>query len=241
MESLNKLKAATLAVSLAISGIAMNAGAADSVAVETYNNSNWQTPLAAEFDKIDASGNGLILLNEATKSKAFNAKTFAKADVDHSGSIDQREFVYYRTGAWPVEPPVNLVNAASANSMAVPLTKEIDVPPVAEIEQDTVMPPSGEPQAGELSLPDSGPEPIVSAEKRTVRTVVDDAVITTKAKAAILAADDLKSLQISVETRKGEVILSGFVDSEVARLKAEALVAKIEGVQLVRNSLEVKK
>ena len=65
-------------------------------------------------------------------------------------------------------------------------------------------------------------------------------MITTKAKAEILATKDLKSLQISVETYKGEVILSGFVDSEAAKTKAEAVVTKIEGVKSVKNSLVVR-
>jgi len=79
-----------------------------------------------------------------------------------------------------------------------------------------------------------------SAQKKVVKTVVSDSVITTKAKAEILGAKDLKSLQISVETHKGEVILSGFVDSAAAKAKAEEVVSKIEGVTSVKNSLEVR-
>ena len=231
MKSFNALKVTSLLVSLALSGAAIHAQAADTAAVETYNNSNWQTPLAAEFDKIDTSGNGLILLNEAAKAKAFNAKSFAQADVDHSGSIDQREFIRYRTGAWPAETPVNLVNAASADSMAVPLTKEIETE--GDVQQYS--------EADEVILSDSTSQPTSTTDNRTARNVLDDTIITTKAKAAILAAEDLKSLQISVDTRNGEVTLSGSVDNESARVKAQELVAKIEGVQLVRNGLQVKK
>lgn len=79
-----------------------------------------------------------------------------------------------------------------------------------------------------------------AAQKKVVKTVVSDSVITTKAKAEILGTKDLKSLQISVETHKGEVILSGFVDSAAAKAKAEEVVSKIEGVTSVKNSLEVR-
>jgi hyperosmotically inducible periplasmic protein len=79
-----------------------------------------------------------------------------------------------------------------------------------------------------------------AAQQKVVDRVVDDSVITTKAKAGILATKDLKSVQISVETRKGEVILSGFVDNEAAKKKAEEVVSKINGVKSVKNSLEVK-
>ena len=65
-------------------------------------------------------------------------------------------------------------------------------------------------------------------------------MITSKAKAEILGTEGLKSLQISVETHKGEVILSGFVDNEAAKTKAGEVVSKIEGVKTVKNSLEVK-
>lgn len=79
-----------------------------------------------------------------------------------------------------------------------------------------------------------------AAQQKVVGRVIDDSIITTKAKAEILAEKDLKSLQISVETLKGEVILSGFVDNAAAKAKAEAIVAKIEGVKSVKNGLVVK-
>ena len=49
---------------------------------------------------------------------------------------------------------------------------------------------------------------------------VDDSVITTKVKSLLAADDFLKSFQISVETYKGTVQLSGFVDSQKAVDKA---------------------
>jgi hyperosmotically inducible protein len=73
-----------------------------------------------------------------------------------------------------------------------------------------------------------------------VSQVVSDSVITTKAKAKLMAEDSLKSLKISVETYQGEVILSGFVKDDVTKAKAEQLVAAIEGVKSVKNGLVVK-
>lgn len=70
---------------------------------------------------------------------------------------------------------------------------------------------------------------------------VDDTVITGRVKAAMLADADAKSLDISVETRKGEVILSGFVASNSQIGIAEKLAAKQEGVKTVRNQLSVRK
>jgi hyperosmotically inducible protein len=79
-----------------------------------------------------------------------------------------------------------------------------------------------------------------AAQKVIVKRVASDSVITSKAKAKLLAEKDLKSLQISVKTYKGEVILSGFVDDELSKVKAETIVSRIEGVQSVKNSLVVK-
>lgn len=78
------------------------------------------------------------------------------------------------------------------------------------------------------------------AQKQAVKRVASDSFITSKAKAELLAEKDLKSLQISVKTFNGVVILSGFVDDEMSKLKAETIVAKIEGVKSVKNGLVVK-
>ena len=77
-------------------------------------------------------------------------------------------------------------------------------------------------------------------KKSTVGEVIDDSVISTKARAAIFNTPDLKILQICVETRKGEVLLSGFVDSETAKMKAEEVIKNVGGVKSVKNNLEVK-
>jgi len=69
---------------------------------------------------------------------------------------------------------------------------------------------------------------------------VDDSVITTKIK-SLLAEDDLvKSFQISVETYKGTVQLSGFVNSERAVDKAGQIARSVKGVNSVKNNLIVK-
>ena len=69
---------------------------------------------------------------------------------------------------------------------------------------------------------------------------VDDSVITTKVKAAIFKEATLKTLQINVETYKGVVQLSGFVDSGQNASKAGDLAGSIAGVTEVKNNLVVK-
>lgn len=135
-----------------------------------------QSPLSGQFTNLDINGNGVIDRTEARKDKVFNKRHFAKADVDHDGTLDKDEFANYKS----------------------------------------------------------------SAQQKTTKRVVSDSVITTKAKAEILGTKDLKSLQISVKTYQGEVLLSGFVDNEAAKIKAGEVVSKIEGVKSVKNNLEVK-
>jgi len=70
--------------------------------------------------------------------------------------------------------------------------------------------------------------------------VIDDSVITTKVKTDLAADEFLKSFQISVETRKGIVELSGFVDSQKAKDKADQIARGVGGVKSVKNALIVK-
>jgi hypothetical protein len=67
---------------------------------DTFSN-DWQAPVIVEFNKLDTSGNGLLLPKEASKGKAFNKKSFAKADSDHDGTIDQNEYIFFKTGKMP--------------------------------------------------------------------------------------------------------------------------------------------
>ena len=69
---------------------------------------------------------------------------------------------------------------------------------------------------------------------------VDDSVITTKVKALLAEDNFLKSFQISVETYKGIVQLSGFVNSQEAVNKAGQIARSVKGVTTVKNSLIVK-
>ena len=70
---------------------------------------------------------------------------------------------------------------------------------------------------------------------------VDDSVITTKVKSLLAADDILKSFDIAVETNKGNVQLSGLVDSQMTVDKAGEIAKGVSGVKSVKNSLSVKK
>jgi osmotically-inducible protein OsmY len=69
---------------------------------------------------------------------------------------------------------------------------------------------------------------------------VDDTVITTKVKAEIFKEDTLKSAEINVETFKGVVQLSGFVNSQADINRAVELARGVSGVTSVKNDMRVK-
>jgi len=69
---------------------------------------------------------------------------------------------------------------------------------------------------------------------------IDDTVITTKVKAAILEDKTLKVTEINVETFKGVVQLSGFVSSQGDINKAANITRSIEGVKSVKNDMRVR-
>jgi hyperosmotically inducible protein len=69
---------------------------------------------------------------------------------------------------------------------------------------------------------------------------IDDSVITTKVKHAILHTATLKSGEINVETFKGVVQLSGFVRSQENIDTAAAVAGRVKGVKSVKNDMRVK-
>jgi len=69
---------------------------------------------------------------------------------------------------------------------------------------------------------------------------VDDSVITSKVKAAILEEPALSSAEINVETFKGTVQLSDFVNSRADINKAVAVARGVDGVKSVKNDMRFK-
>lgn len=72
------------------------------------------------------------------------------------------------------------------------------------------------------------------------KAAASDSVITTKVKASIFAEPELKSMGIHVETEKGVVMLSGFVNTKAEADKAVAAAKTVEGVANVKSAIKVK-
>jgi osmotically-inducible protein OsmY len=69
---------------------------------------------------------------------------------------------------------------------------------------------------------------------------IDDSLITSKVKAAFAADPTVKATQVQVETFKGTVQLSGFVDSREAAQKAVEIAQGVKGVKSVKNDTVIR-
>lgn len=79
-----------------------------------------------------------------------------------------------------------------------------------------------------------------SATRQSTGEIVDDATITTKVKAALVKDEIVKAREVKVDTFKGDVQLSGFVDSPVEKTRAGEVAGGVAGVRNVRNDIVVK-
>jgi hyperosmotically inducible protein len=80
-----------------------------------------------------------------------------------------------------------------------------------------------------------------TAPPTTVGTEIDDTLLTASVKSALLADTKAKSFDFKVETRKGEVQLSGFVENQGQIDRALEVVRGVEDVQRVSNEMSLKK
>jgi len=79
-----------------------------------------------------------------------------------------------------------------------------------------------------------------TSKQSGVGEYVDDTVITTKVKAALVNDPTAKATEVNVETFKGVVQLSGFVSSQAAANRAVELARQVSGVKSVRNDMRLK-
>jgi hyperosmotically inducible protein len=128
----------------------------------------------------------------------------------------------------------------SASAVALALTALVACNK-AETPMDTPapMPPAGSaPSAPPAEPPAAMPPP--SGPATTMGEKVDDTVVTTKVKAALLADEAVKGMDISVKTVGGEVQLTGVVDNQAQMDRAVEVAKGIEGAQRVQNGMTVK-
>lgn len=79
-----------------------------------------------------------------------------------------------------------------------------------------------------------------AAPSTTVGNDIDDAVVSTRVRSALMANPKINSYDFKVDTRKGEVMLSGFVDDQSQLELATATTRAVEGVKTVQNNVTLK-
>lgn len=79
-----------------------------------------------------------------------------------------------------------------------------------------------------------------AVQQKEAKQLASDGAITSKIKAKYLLEKGIKSFKVSVETKDGIVVLSGFVDSIEAKSRAEQIASGVAGVKSVKSALVVK-
>lgn len=79
-----------------------------------------------------------------------------------------------------------------------------------------------------------------SATNESTGEYIDDAAISNKVRAQLIGDKDLNIFKIDVTTFKGDVQLSGFVDSAAIKTRAGSVAAGVSGVRNVHNNLVIK-
>ncbi|MGN6652997.1 BON domain-containing protein [Trinickia sp.] len=91
--------------------------------------------------------------------------------------------------------------------------------------------------SSDASTTESASAPSSSSE--SVGQHISDSTVTTKVKAALMTAKDVKSTHIHVKTRRGIVWLTGTVPTHDEKTRAQEVAAGVTGVHEVKNRLKV--
>jgi len=92
---------------------------------------------------------------------------------------------------------------------------------------------------GKLS-PDEFTKAEAIHDRAMIGKYVDDSVLTARVKTALLREKGLKSTDVSVESYRGRVLLSGFVQDDQQRKKALLVASKVAGVHEVKDGMTVR-
>lgn len=79
-----------------------------------------------------------------------------------------------------------------------------------------------------------------TATQQSTGEYIDDTAISAKVKSAFVSDDSVKALDVQVETFRGVVQLSGFVDNMNQKSRAEQIARSTNGVRDVRNNIQLK-
>jgi hyperosmotically inducible protein len=81
---------------------------------------------------------------------------------------------------------------------------------------------------------------IVVEAGRSAGELLDDGVLTTRVNGALADSELGKALDVNVESNRGTVLLSGFLDNEEQRQEAVEIARRVDGVVKVINGINLK-
>lgn len=79
-----------------------------------------------------------------------------------------------------------------------------------------------------------------SQSRQSTGDFVDDTVVSTKVKTALIQDDQVDALDVQIKTFKGVVQLSGFADTQREKERAGSIAGRVAGVERVRNDIRIK-
>ncbi|MEO7580055.1 MAG: BON domain-containing protein [Massilia sp.] len=210
-------------------------GSAD-VATPIASTATRDATKAAAVDKcaqIAGQPNTGCLIDNKT---ANNATTPSGATVIGSGTVANRTEATVDTAGEKTRNAAATVAEKTRNAASTAVQKTSEVASKAAEKTREIA--SGAAAKTDRATDNMGDKTEVATAK--TGAVVADSVITTKVKADLFKEPELKSLGIHVETEKGVVMLSGFVDKKANADKAVSLAKSVEGVQSVKSAINVK-
>ena len=79
-----------------------------------------------------------------------------------------------------------------------------------------------------------------TATRQSTGEYIDDTAVTARVKSAFVTDESVKAFDVQVETFRGVVQLSGFVDNQNQKIRAEQIARSTNGVRDVRNNIQLK-
>jgi len=231
---MNKLDITAIAAAIALA-FSAGAMAAQSMSKDEYKAG--KDKIAAEFKLAKAACDSLSAnAKDVCMAQAKGKQEVAKAELDASNKPGDK--TRYAVSIAKAEADYSVATEKCDDKAGN--DKKVCVKEVKAAETRAKADAKAQMKTSDASKPAKEKSTAATSKKESPGEYVDDAVITTKVKAAVFEEPSLKSAEINVETSKGTVQLSGFVRSRADINKAVEVAKGVKGVKSVKNDMIVK-
>ena len=231
---MNKLNITAIAVAIAL---AFSAGAMAAQGMSKDEYKGGKDKIAADYKSAKAGCDSLLAnAKDVCMAEAKGKQKVAKAELEASNKPSDK--TRYTVSIAKAEADYAVAKekcddkAGNDKTICVKEAKAAEARAKADAKAQM--------QTSDANKPAKEKSTASASKKESPGEYVDDAVITTKVKAAVLQEPSLKSAEINVETSKGTVQLSGFVRSSADINKAIEVAKGVKGVKSVKNDMILK-